>query len=206
MKVFAVRLMLVIGLVLPGVAVLAQDSTPEVTVVPTLPPVIDPVPEVPVPEQPPPLFQAPMPAEVLNVFILGLFAAFSTAIASPLTQPIANVLKRFFPNRLSGNIPNLIVAVVLSIITWGAAAIGLSQQVDMAYQLIYAVLPILMGVGGNFVGNKLVYTAARELNMPIAGFARTPPSTSRSVHVTQNFSAGIDPADARGVLERTLRR
>lgn len=206
MKLSIVRLMLIAALVLPFGAALAQEvtveptlaPTEEVTVVPTVEPTLPPVVD-PVPEQPPPVFEAPTPEAVLNVFYLALLAVFSTAMASPLTEPLANVLKRLPPlQRLSGNWVNLIVAVGLSLITWGGAMFGITPYVDKAYELIYAVVPILFGIGGNFAGNKLTYAASRWLDIPIAGFARTPPVKTIVVTSKHPADGGVVDANAFG--------
>jgi hypothetical protein len=146
---------------------------------PELPPMVD------APDEVPPVFQPPDPNDVVTGFWSFLYAAFSTAIAFPLTATLASYVKRipYFAEldeagkpRLSGDQANLLVAMTLSLIMWTAASLGFASQVETAFKVIAAVLPILGGVGGNFVANKLAYSAARALKLPGIGYSRTKPT------------------------------
>lgn len=183
---FVVPIVLIVSLLFVGMA-LAQESTAEfptptaeATVEPTAEPTLPPVPEPG--ENPPgtePVFEAPAPESVLTALVTALVAALSTAIASPLTATVVSLLKRFPAfDRFSGEQLNLGVASILTLVMWGAVALGYGTQADTAYQLLYAILPILFGIGGNFAGNKAVYSAASRNDVPVVGYSR---SISRSV-------------------------
>lgn len=174
--VIAALVLLVLGVAFPT---LAQESTetpePTPTVEPTAEPTLPPVPEPG--ENPPgtePVFEAPAPDSVLTALVTALVAALSTAIASPLTATVVSLLKRIpaFAG-FSGEQLNLGVASLLTLVMWGAVALGYGTQADTAYQLLYAILPILFGIGGNFAGNKAVYNAASRNSVPVVGYSRS---------------------------------
>lgn len=129
-----------------------------------------------VPAESPP-FTAPGINDVTNAAYLALLAAFSTAIASPLTSVIVSILKRLpvkFIQDMKADQINLIVAVILSGLTWGASLLGLTTHLDTVFKVLYALLPIVAGVGGNYLANKAVYEKVyRPAAIPIAGFSKT---------------------------------
>lgn len=130
-----------------------------------------------VPPDTAPVFTPPQPADVWQTVLTALFAIFASAIASPLTSPIVSLVKRIpvpFIQGLTGDQLNLGVAGVLSLIMWGAVAVGFGKEADTVYQLIYAVLPILVGAGSNFVGNQSVYKFGVKKSIPVLGYSRTP--------------------------------
>ncbi len=125
----------------------------------------------------PPVFTAPDINEVLNAGLIALLAAFSTGILSPLTSPIVSILKRLTANipfftGLSGDHWNLLVALILSLLVWGATSLGFAQELNTVYRLLYAILPIVTGIGANYAGNKAVYSATKG-SVPIVGYSRS---------------------------------
>lgn len=178
-QIVVLIVMIVVCLAIVGTA-FAQEATveptePAPTVEPTAEPTLPPVPEPG--ENPPgtePVFESPAPPDVLNTLVTALTAALSLAIASPLTATVVSLLKRVPAfERFTAAQLNLGVASVLTMIMWGAVALGYGTQADTVYQLLYAVLPILFGVGGNFLGNKAVYEAAKRNDVPVLGYSRS---------------------------------
>lgn len=182
-QTFAIALLILLAIAAPVVAQEVTDvpeptSTLEETAAPTVEPTAEPtLPPVPEPgENPPgtePVFESPAPSDVLSALVTALLAALSTAIASPLTATVVSVLKRLpaFAN-FTGEQLNLGVASLLTVLMWGAVALGYGAQADTVYQLLYAILPILFGIGGNFAGNKAVYNAANRNDVPVVGYQR----------------------------------
>lgn len=157
----------------------AQDATP--TAGDSVITVITPAPndsgvnaDTPAPSEPP-VFNAPNPDEVANAAFIALLAAFSTGILSPLTVVIVSLVKRIklgFIQAASGDQINLAVAILLSLVMWGANRLGYGPQISTGYKLLYAVLPILMGIGGSYLTTQAAYNSVRG-KMPVVGYART---------------------------------
>lgn len=132
-----------------------------------------------VPPPVPPVFEAPDLNEVIQAGLLALLAAFSTGILSPLTAQVVQLFKvltkdlPYFKN-WSGDAWNLSVAILLSAVVWGAAALGFSQQLNTIYGVLAALLAILLPTGVNFVYNRAVYNFAKSRKIPLAGYSRTP--------------------------------
>lgn len=171
MKRIVLSILLVLSLAAP--VTLAQEV--EATEAPELildQPLDEPV--VDVPEETAPVFTPPAPGDVANGALLALLSLFATAIASPLTAPIVSVLKRVpFLQQFNGDQLNLGVAMILSVVAWGAASLGFAGQIDSVYRLIFAVLPILTGAGGNFIANQSVYKFGVKRSIPVLGYSRT---------------------------------
>jgi hypothetical protein len=136
--------------------------------------------DVPV-EQPP--FTAPDIGDVTQAAFLALLAALSTAIASPLTAVLVSILKRVplpFVQKLTGDQANLIVAVILSVLTWGASLLGLTDHLNTIFKLLYAVLPIISGAAGNYLANKAMYQKVyKPAAVPIAGHSKSQAALKR---------------------------
>lgn len=136
--------------------------------------------DVPV-EQPP--FTAPDIGDVTQAAFLALLAALSTAIASPLTAVLVSILKRVplpFVQKLTGDQANLLVAVILSGLMWGAQLLGLTNELNTVYKLLYAILPILTGISANFLANKAVYRKIyKPAAVPIAGHSNSQAALKR---------------------------
>lgn len=167
-----------------------SEATQEATEEPPLiidQPIDEPIVEVP--EETPPVFTPAAPNDVFNGALLALFSLFASAIASPLTALIVSVLKRVPPfnvknadgsYKISGDQVNLFVALLLSVISWTAASIGFAGQLDSIYRIIFLVLPVLTGAGGNFVANQAVYEFGKRKNIPVLEYARTTGNVQRN--------------------------
>ena len=124
----------------------AQDATPtaDATEVVSVP-VVTPAPDDngvnvdnPAPTEPP-VFNAPNPDEVANAAFIALLAAFSTGILSPLTVVIVSLVKRIkvgVIQNATGDQINLAVAILLSLIMWGANRLGYGPQISTGYKLL----------------------------------------------------------------------
>lgn len=147
--------------------VLAQDPEPT-----SEPPIVVDEPPSPVA----PVFEAPAFNDALQAALAALVAIFASAIASPITAPLVSLIKRIpiplFQN-MSGQVVNILVALVLSTVLWVGQIFGFGGQVDTAFKLVYALLPFLSGVGSNFLSNAAVYSVGKNNNMPVLGFQRT---------------------------------
>lgn len=174
--------------VTPTVDVTVESPTPEATEAPPL--IIDQPLDEPI-AQPPsdtaPVFTPPSPIEVLNGVILAFLSYFVMQAASPLTAAVVSLLKRVpwvgdvdtdGNPRFSGQQLNFGVAILLSVVTWGAAALGLAGQLDTVFSLILVALPVLTGAGGNFIGNRKVFNWGVKNNVPVLSYTRSEPEAS----------------------------
>lgn len=185
MKLFNSRLFWLVVLVVSlsllfAVVVSAQDVTDEpaptlviITPGPTSePPIVVDEPPAPVA----PVFEAPAFNDALQAFLAALVAIFASAIASPITAPLVSLIKRIpiplFQN-MSGQVVNVLVALVLSAVFWVGQVFGFSAQVDTAYRLVYALLPFVAGAGANFLSNAAVYSVGKNNKMPVLGYQRS---------------------------------
>ncbi len=122
-----------------------------------------------------PIFTPPDPAVVWQAALTALLAMFASAIASPLTAPLVSLIKRIpLLKEVPGEQINLVVAIILSVVMWGAVALGFGKEADAIYQLAYAVLPVLVSIGSGFVSTQGVYQYGVKKNIPVLGYARTP--------------------------------
>lgn len=161
----------------------------------------------------PPVFQAPNPDEVANAAFLALLAAFSTGILSPLTTLLVSLVKRIklpIIQAATGDQINLAIAVLLSLIMWGANRFGYGPQVTTGYKLLYAVLPILMGIGGSYLSSQAVYNGVKG-KMPVVGYQRTPKqaatpleSTLKAELLSIRGESVVKPSDIKQMIDDAM--
>lgn len=124
----------------------------------------------------------PQPDEVANKGLEALFALFSGLITFLATTPLVSLLKVYVPpfnlkNKdgeylFTGDQINLIVAIIISLATWGATLIGYGTQVTAAWEILFRSLPVLASVTGVYFGTQTYYNTVKG-KMPLVGYSRT---------------------------------
>lgn len=191
----------------------AETVTPEATLVvvePTVeaPVIIDQPIDDPVVEPPTgtnPIFDPPSPLDVFNGTLLAFFSYFVSRGGSPLTAAVVSLLKRvpYFGDvvgtdeagnplyRFNAHQLNLGVAMFLSVLVWGAAALGLSNGLNTIFELLLVSIPVLTGAGGNFIGNQKVYEWGKRKHVPILGYSRPETVTLQSDNSVRPSSSSL---------------
>lgn len=120
--------------------------------------------------------------EALVILIQALMAIGAAYLTAPITTVLVNFSK-LVPvlNYLPGETLRLLIAVLLTLLSWVAVALGLGAQLDTILGVVAQVGAILWGYFGNsMVATKIHNAAVAQGERSILGYQRTP------VHVVAN--------------------
>ncbi len=160
----------------------ATDPAPEVTAIPTLPPVEEPPPVEPPPEETP----VTTPSELLGQLFSLLKDGVYIVWASAGVVVIVGLLKSIF--HFSGATATY-VTLAVEVLIWIGYAIanfyGAGESFRAGYLILVDIARSLLPLFGTLFGAHVLYKAAAKRSVPIAGYrvpekiyksALTPPS------------------------------
>lgn len=121
--------------------------------------------------------------EAANIFVAAIAAIIVSGTASPLTEPLVNLVKLVlklvgWEKAISGDTINLVVSGLIVIVAWLSRNWGVELQTQTVFDWLIEFIPWVISGLTFFVGHKMVYQKAQTLNLKFWNYQRSVPEVA----------------------------